>query len=230
MVKYGILLVEYEGVSKMNLIYKLYDMEYFGVGLIAVILFLIITFIIILFCGKKEEKERKLMETRKLDLQNEIETLKTVEKDNDITKNIPVINQPEIESVIEKSEENTERFEDIVPTSVEEVPSLEEVVEEPILEEIVEYKEDFTKDITSEINSIMNEVVEPKKEETVKMNRTNIPLSSVYAPKTENKEIELPKMAELPKKKEEVSSAKEEMADFDSLFGDISSETYNINK
>lgn len=49
---------------------KLFQYEYFGTILFAVIAILIIAFFIILFFGKKEEKERILEETRKLELAN----------------------------------------------------------------------------------------------------------------------------------------------------------------
>lgn len=44
----------------MDFLNKLYDSNYFGIGLFAVISFLVVAFLIVLFFGKKDEKKRKL--------------------------------------------------------------------------------------------------------------------------------------------------------------------------
>ena len=42
----------------MNFLDKLYESNYFGIGLFAVISFLVVTFLIVLFFGKRDEKRR----------------------------------------------------------------------------------------------------------------------------------------------------------------------------
>lgn len=54
----------------MDFLDKLYESNYFGIGLFAVISFLVVTFLVVLFFGKKDEQKRKLDETLKLDVQN----------------------------------------------------------------------------------------------------------------------------------------------------------------
>jgi hypothetical protein len=50
----------------MEFLNKLYESNYFGIGLFAVISFLVVTFLIVLFFGKKDEKRRKLEATNEL--------------------------------------------------------------------------------------------------------------------------------------------------------------------
>ena len=54
----------------MDFLNKLYESNYFGIGLFAVIAFLVVTFLIVLFFGKKDEKKRKLEATQKLAADN----------------------------------------------------------------------------------------------------------------------------------------------------------------
>lgn len=54
----------------MEFLYKLYDNEYFGIALFIVIAILIFLFLLILFFGKKDEKKRKLEETKRLELES----------------------------------------------------------------------------------------------------------------------------------------------------------------
>lgn len=46
----------------MDFLNKLYESNFFGIGLFAVISFLVVTFLIVLFFGKKDEKKRKMEE------------------------------------------------------------------------------------------------------------------------------------------------------------------------
>jgi len=57
----------------MDFLNKLYESNYFGIGLFTVICFLVVTFLIVLFFGKKDEKKRKLEETMKLNSVSEAE-------------------------------------------------------------------------------------------------------------------------------------------------------------
>ena len=54
----------------MDFLNKLYESNYFGIGLFAVISFLVVTFLVVLFFGKKDEKKRKLEETNSLKIEN----------------------------------------------------------------------------------------------------------------------------------------------------------------
>lgn len=47
----------------MEFLNKLYESNYFGIGLFAVISFLVVTFLVVLFFGKKDEKRRKFEST-----------------------------------------------------------------------------------------------------------------------------------------------------------------------
>ena len=40
----------------MDFLNRLFESEYFGIGLFAVIAFLVVTFLVVLFFGKKDEK------------------------------------------------------------------------------------------------------------------------------------------------------------------------------
>ena len=68
----------------MDFLNKLYESNYFGIGLFAVICVLVVAFLIVLFFGKKDEKKRNLEETAKLNLQNEQNTF------NETTPETPV--------------------------------------------------------------------------------------------------------------------------------------------
>jgi len=57
-------------VLGMNFLDKLYESNYFGIGLFAVISFLVVTFLVVLFFGKRDEKKRRM------------DTLKEVENSN----------------------------------------------------------------------------------------------------------------------------------------------------
>lgn len=60
----------------MNFLDKLYESNYFGIGLFAVISFLVVTFLIVLFFGKRDEKRRRLESTKELEKTNIDSTFK----------------------------------------------------------------------------------------------------------------------------------------------------------
>lgn len=61
----------------MDFLNKLYESNYFGIGLFAVISFLVVTFLVVLFFGKKDEKKRKLEATNNINMNmNEENTFK----------------------------------------------------------------------------------------------------------------------------------------------------------
>ncbi len=272
----------------MEFLYKLYDTEYFGIGLFIVIAVLIFLFLLILFFGKKDEKNRKLEETKKLELMKENDTK---EVNDDLTsEEIPVIEQPTLD--IEKTNENSDISMDnttINPVENEvkgiEIPTL---VEESVKEEVVPTEEikvgnnnafeNLENDSNSSINSLnldelfqtnnISEPIEEIKEPVVEIKepteevkevfekpslKVEAPFSSVYTndeiikpsvPEIKEEVVsnsfELPKKVEMPKLnevKEEIKEIPEEKAkevepvsDFDSLFGNIEPEIFNIDK
>ena len=62
----------------MDFLNKLYESNYFGIGLFAVIAFLVVTFLVVLFFGKKDEKKRKLEATQKVNTENTFKETSTV--------------------------------------------------------------------------------------------------------------------------------------------------------
>ena len=114
----------------MEFLYKLYDMEYFPVALLIVIAILVFLFLLILFFGKKEEKERKLEETKKLELEKN--GFKEVETGKEELK-VPEIPQPVLEQV-ENVEQNVQT-DAVIPTfesSIEEEINVEQSNDEVI--------------------------------------------------------------------------------------------------
>lgn len=63
----------------MDFLSKLYSNENFGIILFAVISILVLVFLIVLFFGKKDQKDRKLAETNKIDLEKQ-------EKENNVVE------------------------------------------------------------------------------------------------------------------------------------------------
>lgn len=272
----------------MEFLYKLYDNEYFGLALIIVIAILVLLFLLILFLGKKDEKNRKLEETRRLELENTTKEENVVSAN--IEENIPEIEQPIM--VEEKEEEPLIVEQDF--TGNFSIPSLDvkEVEEQPIIEEtrvdsinnlfetpsfntespVRETQEDNNINSFDSINidDLFGDNSSEEKEEKSKISSFNdeiaeepvvvqdiptfsfeqpkpkveAPFSSVYmntdALEKKNENVfELPKTAsfEMPKAKEDVveneikedvTPVKEDISDFDSLFGDIETETYNL--
>lgn len=265
----------------MEFLYKLYENEYFGIGLFAIITVLLFLFLIILFFGKKDEKVRKLEETKKLELEN-INAFKEVEEMKE-KLDIPVIEQPiikeeVIENKVEPSFDNpfveeplkaelAEEFESVNEESVEDInfelpdltankveepvneenifqtPVLEETMfEEPLKEEIVEEKPETDEIIFEEINPFdMSSIQLEEETPAVVKPKVEAPFSSVFVNEVqpvqepigepikeeiieEHNEFELPKMVEVQKETNESN-----VDDFDSLFGNVATETYDLN-
>lgn len=258
----------------MEFLYKLYDNEYFGIGLFIVIAILIFLFLLILFFGKKDEKKRKLEETKKLELEN----TNAFKESNDTVEalNIPEIEQPVInESVVSenkdqelnKSDEilfNIPKLEEpVLQSATTQQPTVaptNEVVEQSVSEinEDVKASDDVQKPIEdininelfqTNLNELPKEaIVEEVKNEDIVLPKVEAPFSSVYVNNKEEKVeqeekkninpimFELPKRVDEVKKEEEVKVDNsnnvevEKISDFDSLFGDIEAETYDLNK
>lgn len=89
----------------MEFLYKLYSNDYFGIGLFIVITILAFSFLVILFFGKKDEKERnKEIEDN---IANKENTIEETEKEEELktesleSVNLPVENVPVLEPVQE---------------------------------------------------------------------------------------------------------------------------------
>ncbi len=88
---YGRLIIRIKGGVGMDFLNKLYESNYFGIGLFAVISFLVVTFLVVLFFGKKDEKRTKLEETNKLNIDNN----HNVDAFKEVSTPTPVEIQPE---------------------------------------------------------------------------------------------------------------------------------------
>jgi len=102
----------------MEFLNKLYESEYFGIGLFIVISFLVVTFLIVLFFGKKDEKKRKLEETTKLNIDNNA-TNTFVETSVETPVEMPVM--PSIEPVAPINLESVESQQNIVSVPLESI-------------------------------------------------------------------------------------------------------------
>lgn len=90
----------------MEFLYKLYSNDYFGIGLFIVITILAFSFLVILFFGKKDEKERNNKEIEN-NIENKENTIEETEKEEELkaesleSVNLPVENVPVLEPVQE---------------------------------------------------------------------------------------------------------------------------------
>lgn len=83
----------------MDFLNKLYESNYFGIGLFSVISFLVVTFLVVLFFGKKDEKKRKLEETNSLKIENNNQAFKEVSEAVPVEVPAPVVPTEEIKPV-----------------------------------------------------------------------------------------------------------------------------------
>ena len=164
----------------MEFLYKLYDMEYFAVGLLIVIAILVFLFLLILFFGKKEENERKLEETKKLELEKngfkEVEEVKEELKvpeipqpvlepvvESEVQKEVPTFENPFVKEELKVEQSNNE-VELEIPAISENETSVEESKELMYFDlPIVETKNDET-ELNSFVSDVENNVVEEKEE------------------------------------------------------------------
>ena len=209
----------------MEFLYKLYDMEYFAVGLLIVIAILVFLFLLILFFGKKEEKERKLEETKKLELEKN--GFKEVEEVKEELK-VPEIPQPVLEPVVEseiqeevptfenpfvkeelKVEQSNNEVELEIPAISENETSVEESKELMYFDlPIVETKNDET-ELNSFVSDVENNVVEEKEVKNMGAVLPEIDIDNLFQTNTEatiNKEVveEIPNIEPINLMTEEV--------------------------
>lgn len=109
----------------MNFLDKLYESNYFGIGLFAVISFLVVTFLIVLFFGKRDEKKR-LDSTKELEKPKVDDTFKEVTEpvavdvpianNQVVTENVmPVVPNEVVSPIIEPTEVINNEVEPVVP-------------------------------------------------------------------------------------------------------------------
>lgn len=119
----------------MNFLDKLYESNYFGIGLFAVISFLVVTFLIVLFFGKRDEKKR-LEATRELEKTNVDDTFKETSEEVPVEVPIaPVVNEsaPVMTGNVMPVMPSVEEVKPVVPMDVEPVtPVINEVPVAPI--------------------------------------------------------------------------------------------------
>ena len=148
------LIIRIKGGVRMEFLNKIYESNYFGIGLFAVISFLVIMFLIVLFFGKKDEKKRKLEETNKLDINNDAfkETSTEVPLDikpNEVNNNsINFMPEMDIAPVAPLNYEEQAPMEEITP--IEEPPKMEPVIDSPSIENNIPTVEPITLDVIPE--------------------------------------------------------------------------------
>lgn len=107
----------------MNFLDKLYESNYFGIGLFAVISFLVVTFLIVLFFGKRDEK-RRLESTKELEKNSVDNTFKETTVSTPVE--VPVVPVSEVPIITNETP--------VIPTPVVETiePMINEVPVAPI--------------------------------------------------------------------------------------------------
>lgn len=140
----------------------LYSYEYFSTYLIVSIIVLVILFIVILFCGKKDQKEREIEATKKLIKINEEQVKEQIGSDQVKEVNNEMVNVNNLESnpvqnvsVSEPDLNDTIIVPNISDINVSEIPSNNNEVKEDVLPVI-------------NINELdNNDVIEPVSEQSV---------------------------------------------------------------
>lgn len=194
----------------MEFLNTLFDYNYFGPVLFAIIAVLIILFFIVLFFGKKEEQERKLEETRKL------EELANVNAFKDESEPVDVEVEKEILPVIESQ---------IVDVETTELDTVFSEIDEPI-------DKDF-----SSVDEIMQSVeanneVGPVSDEPVLTPVSELPLITDARPVLSFNEVEVVDVEkeELPLRIEPSIPTNIPRYDFEELANSISKELEEIEK
>lgn len=241
----------------MEFLYKLYETQYFGIGLFIVITILTFLFLVILFFGKKDEKVRKLEETKKLQLEQE-PAFKEV-NDNGASLDIPVIEQPlnEVSEQVEPiapieepvvapiEEESANEFKMEVNESLQNIEPTVEVEEPtPAVEPILEPNNEVNLDDLFQTNGVIEEhvlepVVEAQEENHIEEVQpvVNEEVTQVEEPVTSTEpsfkpfpDFELPKKMEMPKLNEEEKAEEQTIEPVSNLENIIPNETYNIDE
>lgn len=107
----------------MNFLDKLYESNYFGIGLFAVISFLVVTFLIVLFFGKRDEKKR-------LEATRELEKTKTEDTFKETSEEVPV--EVPVTPIVEPTPVMTDNVMPVMPNVEEVKPVVPMDVVEPV--------------------------------------------------------------------------------------------------
>ncbi|MBE6161252.1 MAG: hypothetical protein E7158_03430 [Firmicutes bacterium] len=201
----------------MEFLYKLYEQKYFGPSLLGAIIFLSILFLIVLFAGKKD-KNKRLEETKKLELAaiNE-QKYKEVDENTKEIK-VPEIAQPNIEKTENVMEQPFVLNEENLAS--DDNPKEDSVT---VSNDINELEKNLNMDLDSlfDANNVQEEINPANQVSPVEMKeeQNSIP-------------FELPKVAEMPKLKEEKKEIQEnifgEVTQDNNIFSNIENETYNL--
>lgn len=114
----------------MNFLDKLYESNYFGIGLFAVISFLVVTFLIVLFFGKRDEKKRRLETTKELEKMNVEDTFKETSVETPVE--VPVMDNPVVpDTVMPVAPTVTEDVAPVMSADVSVTPVINEEVVAP---------------------------------------------------------------------------------------------------
>lgn len=207
-----------------DFIYKLYNNDNFTLYLTIILIILVILFFIVLFFGKKD---KKLQETKKLELSKVKDTFKEEEKKEKVEVEGTLIPEPtEVTEIIFNPEEKAK--EEVSEKEVEiNTEELENHFDE--LSNALEKDLSDLENIKKEFDDIELPKLEEKKEEKVVEKPSPQVFSSVFAPKKEvdDLDMELPvlKKKEEPKVEENNNDLNNNF-DFNSLEG----ESYDLNK
>ena len=188
----------------MEFLYKLYDNKYFGITLFIVIAILIFLFLLILFFGKKDEKKRKLEETKKLELEN-ANTFKETDE-NVESLEIQEIAQPnlDLENKMDVSNEivqdNIEQANDDILLEIPKL-NIDDVVVKPELNSSIQDD--------NAINNLSFEL--PKIDESIEKNDDDNELNNINIDDLFQTNIELPKEDEKIENNLSVEPVKEEV-------------------
>lgn len=142
----------------MDFLNRLFESEYFGIGLFAVIAFLVVTFLVVLFFGKKDEKKRKLESTSAIE-QNTF-------KETSTSTAVEIPTNPEPVAPINLETLNTSEITEPVNTSsvdVNSTPSpVAPVMPVPPIEPTVPIEEDAYVDNLTIEESVTPTIIEPQ--------------------------------------------------------------------
>lgn len=189
----------------MEFLYKLYDNKYFGITLFIVIAILIFLFLLILFFGKKDEKKRKLEETKKLELEN----ANTFKETNENVESLEIqeIAQPNLglENTSDVSNEviqnNIEQANDDILLEIPKLNIDDDVVVKPELNSSIQDD--------NAINNLSFEL--PKIDENIEKNDDDNELNDINIDDLFQTNIELPKEDEKIENNLSVEPVKEEV-------------------
>lgn len=227
----------------MDFLDTLFGYEYFGPILFGVIAVLIIIFFVILFFGKKDEQERKLEETRKLELAN----ANAFKEEEDTSVKVEV-ESPSVEPIVEPTPAPVieEPVKDVLTPEVSEVNPFDSL---STFNESLEENEITQEKVSSVINEVVREpFLQPIETEPLSSLENNINEISQFHPikedvtpieKTQEPEIKIEESAQELKYsfKELASSLSREIEDLEKLtvkkqepeINDLKLEDVNIN-